>query len=88
MRTIVLMSAGPVLSHPEPVCRTQYPGSCCLTRVLDASHSNYLLGLHETLQGRAGSNLITTRRFTNQWQQQTLGVTQLLNEAWSRVSPC
>src|SRR5580698_4895554 len=44
----------------------------------------YLLGPHETLQERPGSNLLTTRRFTL-WQNDTLGITTLLNGAWSSV---
>jgi hypothetical protein len=38
-----------------------------------------LLPFLETFQNWPGSRLITTRRFAHEWQDETLGVTQLLN---------
>jgi hypothetical protein len=40
----------------------------------------------ETFSNRPGSHSLTTRRFTRKWQEETPGVTQLVNGAWSSVS--
>jgi hypothetical protein len=39
----------------------------------------------DSVQSSPGSESITTRRFTCKWQDETLGVTELLNGAWSSV---
>ena len=54
-------------------------------RVLGDNESKVFLALQETLQNWPGSKPITTRRFTCKWQDETLGVTELLNGAWSSV---
>jgi hypothetical protein len=46
-----------------------------------ASFSVYQLA-KETLQNRPGSKLITTRRFTHQWQDEIPGITELVGEGW------
>ena len=58
------------------------------SKVFSGIGSKIFLQLEETLHSRPGSKLITTRRLTNRWQHETLGVTQLLNGAWSSVPPC
>jgi hypothetical protein len=45
----------------------------------------YLLGPNETLQSQPGSNLLATRVVSLVWQDETLGITTLLNGAWSSV---
>jgi hypothetical protein len=39
----------------------------------------------ETFSNPPGSNTLTTRRFTHKWQDETPGVTQFVNGAWSSV---
>jgi len=88
--------------HAESICCCKTQQRCTLTqesdctatqnacpeRVFSGNGSKLFLVLEETLQSRPGSKLITTRRFTNRWQHETTGVTQLLNGAWSSVPPC
>jgi len=62
------------------------PQNACPERVFRDNESKVFLALQETLQNRPGSNPITTRRFACKWQDETRGVTQLVNGAWSSVS--
>jgi hypothetical protein len=61
------------------------PRNACPERVFRDNESKVFLALQETLQNWPGSKPITTRRFTRKWQDETLGVTELLNGAWSSV---
>jgi hypothetical protein len=61
------------------------PQNACPERVFRDNESKVFLALQETLQNWAGSKPITTRRFTHKWQDETPGVTELLNGAWSSV---
>ena len=62
------------------------PQSPCPEGVFTDNESKVSLALQETLQNWPGSKPITTRRFTCKWQDETRGVTQLVNGAWSSVS--
>jgi hypothetical protein len=60
--------------------------NACPERVFGDNESKVFLALQETLQNWPGSKPITTCRFTRKWQDETPGVTELLNGAWSSVS--
>jgi hypothetical protein len=49
-------------------------------------HYYFYFIVRETFQNWPGSKPITTCRFTCKWQDETRGVTQLVNGAWSSVS--
>ena len=57
------------------------PQNACPERVFTDNESKVSLALQETLQNWPGSKPITTRRFTRKWQDETPGVTELLNGA-------
>ena len=61
------------------------PQNACPERVFGDNESKVFLSLRETLQNWPGSKPIATRRFTRKWQDETPGVTELLNGAWSSV---
>jgi hypothetical protein len=83
--TIVLISEGPLPSRPEPICRSNTPGTSVWSGFRPDRFLVYFV-LCETFQNWPGSKPITTRRFTCKWQDETRGVTQLVNGAWSSVS--
>jgi hypothetical protein len=61
------------------------PQNACPEWVFRDNESKVFLALQETLQNWPGSKPITTCRFTRKWQDETPGVTELLNGAWSSV---
>ena len=62
------------------------PQNACPERAFRDNESKVFPALQETLHNWPGSKPITTRRFTCKWQDETRGVTQLVNGAWSSVS--
>ena len=61
------------------------PQNPCPEGVFTDNESKVSLALQETFRNLPGSKSITTRRFTCKWQDETPGVTELLNGACSSV---
>jgi hypothetical protein len=61
------------------------PQNACPERGFRDYESKVVLALQETLQNWPGSKSMTTCRFTRKWRDETPGVTELLNGAWSSV---
>jgi len=78
------MSEGPLPSRPEPICRSNTPGTSVCSGFRPDRFLVYFV-LRETFWNWLGSNPLTTRRFAWKWQDETPGVTELLNGAWSSV---
>ena len=79
VRRPISFPSRPSLSNPIP----PEPPSGAAFRSMA---SIFILSFLETFSNPPGSNPITTRRFTCKWQDETPGVTQLVNGAWSSVS--
>jgi hypothetical protein len=75
---------GTVHSGPKPICRTQRPRTSVWSGFRPDRFLVYF-ALRETFWNWPGSKPITTRRFAWKWQDETPGVTELLNGAWSSV---